>query len=132
VICTPAIHAALVAQAASYLPGDGLDPQTRMGPVVSVAQLGTDLEWLATAAGEGAELKTPEPAQDGQFLSPAVFTGVHPTHRVAQEEVFGPLIAVMHADEIDDATGSPTTYRAPVDQCPNPRLGRILGSPRRM
>jgi aldehyde dehydrogenase (NAD+) len=107
VICTPGIHdalvEALVAEAGNYRPGDGILPGTRMGPVVSPAQLRTDLEWITTGADQGAKLVTPEVEHSEQFLTPAVFTGVLPTHRIAQEEVFGPVVSVMHADDVDHA-----------------------------
>jgi alpha-ketoglutaric semialdehyde dehydrogenase len=107
VICTPGIHDALVdalvRQAERYQPGDGLAPGTLMGPVVSTAQLDTDLEWIATGTAEGGTVVTPPRAPDGQFLAPTVFTGIKPSHRIAREEVFGPVVAVMHADDIDHA-----------------------------
>ncbi|HVQ91196.1 MAG TPA: aldehyde dehydrogenase family protein [Mycobacteriales bacterium] len=107
VICTPGSHDALVdalvREAARYRPGDGLDPGTVMGPVVSAGQLRTDLEWIETGRAQGATLVTPPVEHDRQFLTPAVFTGVLPAHRIAQEEVFGPVLAVMRADDVDDA-----------------------------
>ncbi|HXT91299.1 MAG TPA: aldehyde dehydrogenase family protein [Trebonia sp.] len=107
VICTPGIHDALVdalvAEAARYRPGDGLAPATVMGPVISEAQLGTDLDWIALAAAEGGTAVTPPAEATGQFLSPTVFTDVKTSHRIAREEVFGPVVAVMHADDVDHA-----------------------------
>jgi acyl-CoA reductase-like NAD-dependent aldehyde dehydrogenase len=107
VICTPGIHDALVdalvAEAARYRPGDGLVPATVMGPVVSAAQLDTDLEWIATGAAEGGTAVTPAADPAGQFLAPTVFTDIKTSHRIAREEVFGPVLAVMHADDLDHA-----------------------------
>jgi aldehyde dehydrogenase (NAD+) len=107
VICTPGIHDALVdalvAEAARYRPGDGLGPGTIMGPVVSEAQLGTDLDWIALGTADGGTVVTPSAEPDGQFLPPTVFTEVTTSHRIAQEEVFGPVLAVMHADDVDHA-----------------------------
>jgi aldehyde dehydrogenase (NAD+) len=107
VICTPGIHDALVEElarlAGRYRPGDGLDSGTLMGPVVSGSQLATDLDWIATATAEGATRVTSEPEVDGQFLTPTVFAGVRSEHRIAQEEVFGPVISVMRADGVDEA-----------------------------
>jgi aldehyde dehydrogenase (NAD+) len=84
VICTPGVHDALVdaliAQAVRYRPGDGLVPDTLMGPVVNAAQLGTNLDWIARGAAEGGTPVTP-----------------------ATEEVFGPVLAVMSADDADHA-----------------------------
>jgi alpha-ketoglutaric semialdehyde dehydrogenase len=107
VICTPSIYdafvAALVTQAGRYRPGNGLELSTTMGPVVSEAQLDTDLKWIAIAAEEGATAVTPPAEHDGLFLAPTVFTGVETGHRIAQEEVFGPVVSVMHADDVDEA-----------------------------
>ncbi|HEY1821369.1 MAG TPA: aldehyde dehydrogenase family protein [Trebonia sp.] len=107
VICTPGIHDALVdalvAEAARYQPGNGLVPATIMGPVVSQAQLGTDLDWIAVGTDEGGTVVTPPVDVTGQFLSPTVFTDVKTSHRIAREEVFGPVVAVMHADDVDQA-----------------------------
>ncbi|MFF4600717.1 aldehyde dehydrogenase family protein [Amycolatopsis sp. NPDC001319] len=107
IICTPGIHDALVEellrQAKNFQPGDGLEPGTAMGPVVSPAQLRTDLGWIDTATAEGATLASGTPQVEGQFLSASVLTGVEPQHRVAQEEVFGPVLAVMKADDVDAA-----------------------------
>jgi len=106
VICTPGIHDALVealiAQAGRYQPGDGLEPGTLMGPVVSGAQLRTDLDWIETARTEGAELLTTTSCS-GQLLTPAVLADVRPGHRIAREEVFGPVVAVMRAVDLDAA-----------------------------
>lgn len=107
VIATPGIHDALVdalvAQAARYRPGDGLAPGTLMGPVVSAGQLETDLEWIATGKEDGGTAVTPPAEPDGQFLAPTVFTGITTSHRIAQNEVFGPVLAVMRADDLDHA-----------------------------
>jgi acyl-CoA reductase-like NAD-dependent aldehyde dehydrogenase len=109
VICTPGIHdrfvAALVDQASHYRPGDGLDRAVMMGPVVSGSQMRTDLEYLRIAAEEGAQTAiTGEQFGDaGQFLDPTVLVGVKPSHRVAQEEIFGPVVSVLAADNPDHA-----------------------------
>lgn len=106
VIATPGIHddlvEALIAQAGRYRPGDGLEPGTLMGPVVSEAQLRTDLDWVETARAEGAEVLTSATAR-GQLLEPTVLAGVLPGHRIAREEVFGPVLAVMRAADLDAA-----------------------------
>jgi aldehyde dehydrogenase (NAD+) len=106
IICTPGIHdrfvEALVAQAAQYRPGDGLAEGILMGPVVSEAQLGTDLDWLRIAVEEGAQAVT-SAERSGLFLEPSVLVDVKPSARVAQEEIFGPVISVLSAADIDEA-----------------------------
>jgi aldehyde dehydrogenase (NAD+) len=118
VICTPGVHDALVdaliAQAVRYRPGDGLVPDTLMGPVVNAAQLGTNLDWIARGAAEGGTPVTPATEAEDQFLAPTVFTGIKPTHRIAQEEVFGPVLAVMSADDADHAIDIPFGLSAGV------------------
>jgi alpha-ketoglutaric semialdehyde dehydrogenase len=107
VICTPGIHdalvEALVAEAARWQPGDGTLPGTRMGPVVSGSQLRSDLEWITTATEDGGKLATPEPRVEDQFLTASVLTGIESSHRIAQEEVFGPVLSVMRAEDLDAA-----------------------------
>ncbi len=106
VICTPGIHdrfvEELVKQSQRYRPGDGLADEILMGPVVSDAQLATDLEWLETAAREGAQAVTDAQVAD-RFLEPTVLVGVQPSSRVAQEEIFGPVVGVLAADDVDKA-----------------------------
>lgn len=85
--------------------GDPLDPTTSMGPLVSNSHLNSVEEHVATARQEGALLLTGGDRPDGRgyFLKPTVFTGVHNRMRIAQEEVFGPVLAVIpfaNADEV--------------------------------
>ncbi|WP_419999611.1 aldehyde dehydrogenase family protein [Streptomyces boninensis] len=107
VICTPGIHdafvAALLKEAARYRPGNGLAEGTLMGPVVSEAQLATDLDALRRAEADGATLATGAAEADGQYLAPAVLTDVRPDHSAARDEIFGPVIAVLRADDLDAA-----------------------------
>jgi aldehyde dehydrogenase (NAD+) len=106
VICTPGIRAAfteaLVDLVPSWTPGNGLDRSVRMGPVVSKSQLETDLSWISIAEQDGGSLRTGVQT-DGQFLGPVIVTDVERTHRIAQEEVFGPVLAVMAADDVEHA-----------------------------
>jgi acyl-CoA reductase-like NAD-dependent aldehyde dehydrogenase len=71
--------------------------------VVSPAQLHTDLEYIKIGTAEGGTVVTPPAEANGQFLAPTVFTDIKTSHRIAQEEVFGPVVAVMHADDLDHA-----------------------------
>lgn len=81
--------------------GQPLDPSTQMGPLASVAQLDKSLHYVQLAQEQGAQLLTggKRPAGDdfahGYFIEPAVLTGVRPEMRIAQEEVFGPVMSVM-------------------------------------
>ena len=106
VICTPGIHdavaAALVERAAAFAPGDGLAPGVKMGPVVSESQVQTDEEYVGIAVEQGATLLTGG-TRDGLLFSPTVLTEVEPQHRVAREEVFGPVVGVLRARDEDHA-----------------------------
>lgn len=106
-ICTPgildAVTEALVEEAKDFRPGNGLDQSIRMGPVVSESQLATDQEYLEIARQEGAEIVTGGEEPDGLLQPAAVVRGVNRSHRIAQEEVFGPVISVMPASDLDEA-----------------------------
>jgi alpha-ketoglutaric semialdehyde dehydrogenase len=76
---------------------------------VDGAQLDTDLEYIQIAADQGATLAcggkrlTGGIYDQGFFVEPTIFTGVTPTMRIAQEEVFGPVLALMVAEDFEDA-----------------------------
>lgn len=94
--------------AAKYAPGDPRDPATRLGPLVSAAQRDRVRGHIERAAAEGAELLTGGPEapaghERGYFVRPTVFADVTPEMAVAQEEVFGPVLAIMPYEDEDDA-----------------------------
>jgi alpha-ketoglutaric semialdehyde dehydrogenase len=74
----------------------------KMGPVVTDAQMATDLEYIDKASQDGAERLTPV-TQSELFLNPVVFRGVKTSHTIAQEEIFGPVVAVMSASDAEHA-----------------------------
>ena len=82
--------------------GSGID----IGPVASAEQLATDLSYLDIARREGAELlcggEQLELDTRGHYLSPALVAAL-PEHRIAREEVFGPVAAVLRADDYEHA-----------------------------
>ena len=89
--------------------GNGLDPEVAIGPAVDAAQLETDLKYIGIAQEEGARLLcggnrlTGGIYDKGYFVEPTIFDGVAPDMRIAQEEVFGPVLALMVASDFDDA-----------------------------
>ncbi|HEX6650214.1 MAG TPA: aldehyde dehydrogenase family protein, partial [Pyrinomonadaceae bacterium] len=89
--------------------GNGLEPGVQIGPAVDEEQLKTDLEYIDIAAKEGAQLLcggkrlTGDNYDKGFFIEPTIFSGVTSEMRVAQEEVFGPVLALMVAEDFDDA-----------------------------
>ncbi len=99
----------LVAAAKAWKVGPGLAPGVQMGPAVNAEELEGNLSAIAQARNEGAEvawggarLMEGELAH-GHFMQPAVLTGVRPSMKIAQEEVFGPVVAVLAVDSFDEA-----------------------------
>ena len=91
----------VVELAGSARMGDPMDEGTQVGPVTTPAQYAKVLDYIGIAQGEGAEVvlggaaaSRPE-CGDGWFVEPTVFTGVDNSMRIAQEEVFGPVLAVI-------------------------------------
>jgi alpha-ketoglutaric semialdehyde dehydrogenase len=98
--------ATALAEAANALNiGDGLQEGVQMGPAVSADQLATDLDYVRIGSEEGAELLAGggRAADAGHFLRPTVFDGVDVHSRLAQEEIFGPVVGIIRARDLDDA-----------------------------
>jgi alpha-ketoglutaric semialdehyde dehydrogenase len=99
----------LVARAGALKVGNGLTPGTEMGPAVSRAQLEGNLGYVDLALKEGAKLLgggqrlTDGDFAHGWFMSPTVLGDVKPGTRIACEEVFGPVVAVIAAEDFEDA-----------------------------
>lgn len=84
--------------------GDPLDEGTQLGPMISEGQREVSLEYLQVGTSEGAEhVCGGEPSGPGYFLSPAVLAGVRNEMRVAREEIFGPVAAMIPFDDEADA-----------------------------
>jgi len=88
------------AYASRFVPGDPLDPTTRLGPVVSDAQRERVRGFIRAALEDGARLvaggvEAPDGRERGYFVSPTVLGGVDPDSMLAQEEIFGPVLAVI-------------------------------------
>jgi aldehyde dehydrogenase (NAD+) len=89
--------------------GNGLEQGVHIGPAVDADQLKTDLEYIEIAQKEGAKLlcggnRLSGAGYDkGYFIEPTIFSGVSSEMRIAQEEVFGPVLALMVAEDFDDA-----------------------------
>ena len=99
----------LVAKTKKMKVGNGLEPGVDMGPAVDASQLETDLKYIEIAKQEGAKLLcggnrlTGGIYDKGYFVEPTIFGNVTPEMRIAQEEVFGPVLALMVAEDFDDA-----------------------------
>ena len=89
--------------------GDPMSPETQVGPICNKPQLEKILRYIAIARSEGAtavlggaRATRPECGQ-GWFVEPTIFTGVRNDMRIAQEEVFGPVLAVVPFEDEEDA-----------------------------
>src|ERR1700738_4519568 len=88
--------------------GNGLDPETQIGPLVSEQQLERVTGYLDVGAKEGANALTggarltEGPLAKGYFVPPTVFANVNDNMRIAQEEIFGPVISAIHFKDTDD------------------------------
>ena len=87
--------------------GSGLSDDVDMGPAVDEGQWKTDLEYIEIGKGEGARLVTgggqPKGLENGYFVEPTVFDNVTPNMRIFREEIFGPILSVAAADDLDQA-----------------------------
>jgi aldehyde dehydrogenase (NAD+) len=98
-----------VARAKALRVGNGLDPETQMGPSVSEAQRRIVMEYVEIGQKEGATLACGgHPLEDdgharGFFHEPTVFVDVDPAMRIAQEEIFGPVVSVVRCRSLDEA-----------------------------
>jgi malonate-semialdehyde dehydrogenase (acetylating) / methylmalonate-semialdehyde dehydrogenase len=86
--------------------GPGTDPKTSMGPVIRRERKQRLIEYIDEAERQGAKLVTDgrEGApSDGFFLRPTIFDRVTPDMRIWKDELFGPVLSVMRASDIDEA-----------------------------
>lgn len=97
--------ARIVALAGTARLGDPADPATQVGPITTAAQRQRVLDYLAIAREEGATaaLGGGVPEIGGWFVEPTILTGVTNAMRVAREEIFGPVLAVIAFDDDDAA-----------------------------
>jgi len=97
-----------VARAKRLQPGDPLDPKTRMGSIVSQEQMQTVLGYIEAGKKEGAKLiaggnRVTVDGSRGFFVEPTIFGGVNNDMKIAQEEIFGPVLATLTFDDVDQA-----------------------------
>jgi aldehyde dehydrogenase (NAD+) len=96
----------LVGRAKKLQPADPLDPKTRMGAIVSQEQMQTVLGYIEAGKKEGARLvaggnRVSVDGGKGFFLEPTIFGDVTNDMKIAQEEIFGPVLATLSFDDID-------------------------------
>jgi aldehyde dehydrogenase (NAD+) len=98
-----------VERAKSLKVGNGLDAATEMGPCINEQQLKTVMSYVEIGKNEGAKLLTGGNRLDngahskGWFHEPTVFGDCSPSMRIAQEEIFGPVVSVMPIDSLEQA-----------------------------
>ena len=110
-IVTQGIHdrfvRALSERMAALKVDDALAAGTDIGPVVDESQLAQDLEYVGIGKAEGAKLvaggERLARAKDGYYFAPALFTETTNDMRIAREEIFGPVAAVIRAKDYDEA-----------------------------
>jgi acyl-CoA reductase-like NAD-dependent aldehyde dehydrogenase len=95
----------LVAMARTARIGDPMQPETNIGPVTTPSQYRKILDYIEIAKGEGARLIVGGGPSDAgpQFVQPTIFTDVTNDMRIAQEEVFGPVLSIIGFDDEDEA-----------------------------
>ncbi len=101
--------AAVVERAKRLTVGDGMQPGIEIGPCVDQAQMETVLRYIEIGRKESGEPKcggrrlTEGALARGYFVEPTVFSDVAESHTIAQEEIFGPVLAIMRAKDFEDA-----------------------------
>jgi (Z)-2-((N-methylformamido)methylene)-5-hydroxybutyrolactone dehydrogenase len=99
----------LIAMAKQARMGNPMDMATEVGPITTRPQYQKTLDYIEVARGEGAQLvlggaKATRPeCGDGWFIEPTIFSGVENSMRIAQEEVFGPILSVIRFKDDEDA-----------------------------
>src|ERR1019366_4509680 len=89
--------------------GDGLDPETEIGPVINQTQLQTVMKYVEIGKAEGAKLVTGGHRAEsgglahGWYHEPTIFADATPQMRIAQEEIFGPVVALIPFASFDEA-----------------------------
>jgi aldehyde dehydrogenase (NAD+) len=101
--------AAVVERTKKLKVGDGMQAGIDIGPCVDEAQMNTVLHYIEIGRKEcgkplcGGNRLTEGPHANGWFVEPTVFADVAENHTIAQEEIFGPVLAIMRAKDFEDA-----------------------------
>jgi len=99
----------VVEKAKKWMPGDPLDPVTRMGPMIDEAQYRTVADYVDIGRNEGAALtfggNQVMQETGGFYIEPTIFAGVESRMRIAEEEIFGPVLSVLTFSDAEDAVG---------------------------
>jgi len=95
-------------RAEKMVAGDPLHPKTRLGAIVSEEQLANVMKYIEAGKKEGAKLVAGGERADigtgkGYFVKPTIFDDVDPNMKIAREEIFGPVLATIRFNNVDDA-----------------------------
>ena len=105
--CHKQVVEGLAARAGRAVVGNGADPATTMGPVITAAHKQKVLGYIQQGIDEGATLvcdgREVEADPAGNFLGPTIFDDVKPSMTIAKDEIFGPVLCVSPAATLDDA-----------------------------
>jgi acyl-CoA reductase-like NAD-dependent aldehyde dehydrogenase len=93
----------LVAETGKFTTGSGLDPATKVGPMVSAEQRDRVLSLVDQAVSKGAKVATGGSGHHGNFVVPTVLVDVRPDMAIAREETFGPVACVSTVADDDEA-----------------------------
>ena len=95
----------LAARASMIRLGDPKDSATAMGPLISAGQMKRVLDYIEVGKNEGARIAAggTRHGDTGYFVNPTIFTGVEHDMRISQEEIFGPVAAVLRFKDDEDA-----------------------------
>jgi acyl-CoA reductase-like NAD-dependent aldehyde dehydrogenase len=111
------LMAKVIERANKMTAGDPLHPKTRLGAIVSKEQMETVLSYIEAGKNEGAKLvaggeRTDIGTGKGYFIQPTIFDDVTPDHRIAREEIFGPVLATIKFKDAEDgvAKANATVY----------------------
>jgi acyl-CoA reductase-like NAD-dependent aldehyde dehydrogenase len=91
----------------TLVPGDPLDPETKLGAIVDEGQMKRVLSYIESGRREGADIrlggKRVREESGGFYVEPTVFDGVQPRMQIAREEIFGPVLATLTFRTVDEA-----------------------------
>jgi len=111
------LMAKVIERANKMTAGDPLHPKTRLGAIVSKEQMDSVLSYIEAGKSDGAKLVAGGERADigtgkGYFIKPTIFDDVTPEHRIAREEIFGPVLATLRFKDAEDAVkvGNNTVY----------------------
>ena len=99
----------LIERTSKLTVGDGIDPEMDIAPLSSQSQFNTVMEYIGIGAEEGATIayggnpRTEGDLHEGYYVEPTIFTDVDTNMRIAQEEIFGPVLTVFKAADLEEA-----------------------------